>query len=129
MTEGKKTDNELIAEFMGGVYFDLGMSNKGYKNLPIPAYRRIISETTYKYVDELNYHESWDSLMDVVDKIESLGNYNVDIQKLDCCIYEFDLKAWPDGKTICFSGRKASRIEAVHQAVVEFIKWYNQQSK
>jgi len=89
------TDNKLIAEFMGVKYPML----KG---------------------SDLQYHTSWDWLMPVVDKIESLGYDTELVNRLDdggiyFCINDSAVKA-SYGKT---------KIEATYDAVVEFIKTYN----
>lgn len=97
-----KTDNELIAEFMG---LDVDGGNVTDGTL----------ETT---VEKLQYHTSWDWIMPVVEKIEELPNvYSVEIhmgatvQIHSGILFEY---FW-DG------------IKSVHKAVVEFIKWHNDQ--
>jgi hypothetical protein len=96
------SDNELIAEFMG---FPLTKKSRTFSgtghDIEIPFMR-------------WKYHESWDWLMPVVEKIEHEG-YEVDIYK-NCCEI-------PTGDMI--RTVEASKIEATHKAVVEFIKWYN----
>ena len=58
-------DNKLIAEFMGMTYGDpnddsvmIQMTSQGNEVVPI---------------ESMKYHTSWDWLMPVVEKIESLG--------------------------------------------------------
>lgn len=65
---------------------------------------------------ELLYHFDWNWLMEVVDKIESLG-YRVEITRHICRI-----------KHIVIS-EDLPKIQSVHNACVEFIKWYNQQQQ
>lgn len=106
------TDNEVIAEFMGvpklyengKTLWDTSGSNKLIYALPGHC---------------LQYRTSWDWLMSVVEKIESYG-YTVTIQKSHCGV---------KGVYLTQSSIGASKIESVHKAVVEFIKWYNQQKK
>ena len=117
------TDNELIAEFMelprneefGKVYWD-------YKKTGIPIY--------YLPTRYLGYHRSWDWLMPVVEKIWSLG-------------YSFILH-FPSGDYF-FTGvvsynnnyhkkqendvNNIRPINCAYQAVIEFIKWYNENKK
>lgn len=85
-------------------------------------------ETRYQYnADNLLYHAYWDWLMPVVEKIEDLvlsKNHNpvVTIEKYITVISD-------NGESILVECQEETRIEGVYKAVVEFIKWYNQQSK
>lgn len=141
----KKTDitegNRLIAEFMGDsvIVEDDGIA--------------IISQTSFLLwfsgVNRLEehrkkcYHSSWDWLMPVVEKIElidlSNGQYG----------YTVHIEGWRCKVTDAFGDKKSnkirthiaiennpvrgldisSKIEAVYIAVVEFIKWHNNQNK
>ena len=138
-------NNKLIAEFVGksgSVDFHDG---KGY--IPIYWYNGINGghKTPYKE-DELEYHKSWDWLMPVVEKIESLDlkeygyiwkgidgetEYNnqgihVEIERNQCWIY-MDLQLDPphyfNEKT--YNTKFPTKIEATYAAVVEFIEYYN----
>ena len=102
-------NNKIIAKFMGATLT---------KDLQImyPVY-----EGDSSYVKDLKYHLDWNWLMEVVEKIENLG-YKVDISKWEnsqyCGIYL-------NGKKI--SGNETNtKIEAVYNACLEFIKWYNE---
>ena len=104
-------NNKLIAEFLG--YIDNGCSEDGFLIHPITNYDVEISS--------LKYHEDWNWLMEVVEKIESLG-YRIEIVKHICRIY------LSNKETIIIS-ENIPKIEAVYNACVEFIKWYNNQNK
>jgi hypothetical protein len=115
MTE--KTDNELIAEFMGFCMPDgerYYVVPAEYKNL---TYNEDIIEDNNR---QLFFSESWDWLMPVVAKIE---------QTLDPQVYAVEIhigagcRIYADGKDFDVVG---DGIECVHQAVVDFIKWYNE---
>lgn len=137
--------NRLIAEFMetsGNVDFHNG---EGF--VPIYWYSGINGghKTPYKE-DELEYHKSWDWLMPVVEKIESLdlkeygyqwegidgetmynnGSIYVEIERNHCYIW-VDLSLDPphtiNKKTYYI--KYDTKIEAVYAAVVEFIEYYN----
>lgn len=138
-------NNKLIAEFMGksgSVDFHDG---KGY--IPIYWYNGINGghKTPYKE-DELEYHESWDWLMPVVEKIESLdlseygytwkgidgeiqynnGSIYVEIERNRCWIYmnlQLDPPHTFNEKT--YNTKFPTKIEALYAAVVEFIEYYN----
>ena len=104
-------NNKLIAEFLG--YIDNGCSEDGFLMHPITNYDVEISS--------LKYHKDWNWLMEVVEKIESLG-YRIEIVKHICRIY------LSNKETIVIS-ENIPKIEAVYSTVVEFIKWYNNQNK
>ena len=64
-----------------------------------------------------NYNSDWNWLMEVVEKIESIKGTQIFINGISC--------------EIMFKGRVISKhfntkIEAVYNACVEFIKWYNE---
>ena len=81
------------------------------------------------------YHKSWDALMPVVEKIESIedsnlpylsysqNNFCVSIRNGFCEIISGDFLMDFDE----FSRHSGTKIEATYNAVVEFIKWYNEQ--
>jgi hypothetical protein len=107
-----KTDNELIAEFMDLVRKEANATyNKAQYYLPEndKRYRgRFVG-----YYDSLQYHESWDWLMPVVEKIrkyvienEPFGNEYY--QAINNALIEVD-------------------IHDCYVEVVEFIKWHNSQ--
>jgi hypothetical protein len=66
----------------------------------------------------LKYHTSWDWLMPVVRKIVEL-----------CCDQDNDYLFESDHYTSILDTVPVAIIEDVHKVVVEFIQWYNEQSK
>lgn len=90
--------NRVIAEFMG-------LAKEGDCYLSIK--HDFVGTPNY-----LKYHTSWDWLMQVVEKIESMGHC-VDIYNKVCII--------PHLKK-CIADTK---IKAVYAAVTQFIQWYN----
>ena len=110
--------NELIAKFIGvELLKDLLAGNKGFINIDIDIY------------EQRKFHNDWNWLMKVVEKIESIedGIYQVDILQEGCkilkrCCLLIDKrvgKLEPD----------TTKIKSVYLACVEFIKWYNKQNK
>lgn len=69
---------------------------------------------------EVKYHSSWDWIVPVVNRcINKIGIKTID----ECTDYEWNLFT-----AIC--GMKVSTpINIANEIVVEFIKWYNEQSK
>ena len=113
-----KTNNELIAEFLGWKFTS---KKENWKKSRIAC----ASWTDLNKVGHrsLFFQDSWDWLMLIVENIENirgLGKYNSKGNLLRVKIREaiIDFSILPDV-------RKA----LVHTGVVEFIKWYNQQSK
>ena len=100
-------NNKIIAEFMGITPNEAGVyhvsKHKGYS------------------LENLLYHTSWDWLMPVVEKIESILPCDsiITIEYKDCRIpvneSGFDIVT-----------NEETKIEAVYKAVVEFINQYNQ---
>jgi len=108
-------DNMLIAEFMGnkmnGVFYISGYD----ANFPT---QRLV------HPNDLEYHESWDWLIPVVDKIRDNNcivsiRFNRQINTTNTHISCFENK-WL--KDINISG---VGIESTYKSVIEFIKWYN----
>ena len=104
-----ETNNKIIAEFMGATLT---------KDLQImyPVY-----EGDSSYVKDLKYHLDWNWLMEVVEKIESL-KFSVLIGKNNCVIEQ------TFGKESLNLGliKGKDKIEAVYNACVTFIEWYNE---
>lgn len=100
--------NKLIAEFMGvTVRKDGRLALKEGELL------------TGQCIVAAKYHYSWDWLMDVVDKIWTLGPWDFEISYGYCGI-EGDHNQQPRIKESA-----DTTIEAVWQAVVQFINWHN----
>jgi hypothetical protein len=98
-----KTDNELIAEFMG---------------LPLTKDEVKFTGGTQKVpFQKWKYDASWDWLMPVVEKIETL-EHTVLIGQQYCEIKHQNYRT-KHGKASA-----KTKIQAVFKAVVEFIKWH-----
>ena len=99
--------NKLIAEFMGMTYGDpnddsvmIQMTSQGNEVVPI---------------ESMKYHISWDWLMPVVEKIESLRNGSGDAYRFNIDMCNVDIENTEINIT------STHKIKATHQAVVEFI--------
>lgn len=110
-------NNKLIAEFLG------------YKEQKDPTERwfgRFFIPTKGWYKEnELAFSHDWNWLMEVVDKIEKIviendNSFNVTIGATIYCVIQ-------DSNGECYemhyNGK--TKIEAVYNACLEFIKWYN----
>lgn len=112
-----KTDNELIAEFMEWSHCN-GPSCIESDNLCW------CKNDGHSYIPkkDLKFDTSWDWLMPVVEKINSLNGVSYTIEGK--CAMEIGR----NGCRIAFY-TSDSMIETVYKAVVEFIKWYNEIKK
>ena len=115
-------NNKLIAEFMG---YKLMSCNRGKawdigKSIPSKDHLFPIQGVLHTG-NELAFHKSWDWLMPVVDKIESLGYEFFIVEDRIKIAHNTDHSI----DTIINFTLGGSKREATYKAVVEFIKQYN----
>lgn len=107
-------NNKLIAEFMGlptEVFKPSGKVNYYFKEY---------NSGSWYEAHELSYNVSWDWLMPVVDKIESLRDENGNAYR-----FTIDMgNAQIEGTNIEIVGGSC-KLDTTYQAVVEFIKDQN----
>lgn len=117
-------NNKLIAEFLS-IKIHPCETIENFKFLPIEE-RGLYNGY---FIDALKYHEDWNWLMEVVEKIESIeyGIYQVDILQEGCKILE-RCRLLID-KRVGKLESDTTKIESVYLACVEFIKWYNNQNR
>lgn len=116
----EKTDNELIAEFMGMEFI-----NDDPKNFP-KGYWRDEENSDWITVDDMRYNESWDWLMSVVEKIGGISIINqVSVSTLKTRIW-FSVSS---NISYIQSLEGDLMISKCYNTVVEFIKWYNEHGK
>jgi len=130
MTEQEILDNnKLIADFMS-VPCTQGNDPKVWRDLPCPFYGGAGSTWNYnsipKLLPQIKYHSSWDWLMPVVININLLEDwrFDVNIKTMDC-----DITDEHTNKIIveCSCEYECCElINSVYNAVVKFIKWYNE---
>lgn len=113
-------NNKIIAEFMGLIPI-LESDFLGY-NYP---YKEDSEEFKLLCIyDQAKYSSDWNWLMEVVEKIENLKEtFSFEIKKGFVFIHADNRKV----ELIKHFSYKASKKEAVYDACVDFIKWYNQQ--
>jgi hypothetical protein len=125
-------NNKIIAEFMGlkpkcerdGVY--------SFSDMPFFSIRENdidkVVEGVAKYA---KYNSDWNWLMEVVEKIENFRisdneksmRFDVKIKHHSCYINDWEI----EGKNFIGSGGCHSKIEAVYNACLKFVKWHNEQ--
>jgi hypothetical protein len=148
--------NKLLATFLGWKYFewnneDLKTFGDGFeKNKQKAGWRRPIApfSTSSEIIarafkessfvcrkhTELRFYNNWNSLMEVVERIEKLhnevhGRIGVHISSNCCTIQGTNLhKALADSYygPVYFADHYAdTKLQATWEACVEFVKWYN----
>ena len=120
-----KQDNILIAKFMG-ITPSLCQTFGKYSLSDMPFWA-VTGPTPEKVWEDaakcFKYDSSWDALMPVVEKIESM-NFDVSIGSgCFCRIWDVDF----DREVILpeIESSYPTKIGSTYKAVVEFIKWYN----
>lgn len=105
--------NILIAEFIG---------RRGKRNKNLFWYYDVRAGKGWHTAEDLMFHSSWDWLINVVEIIEDIKiegkDTNVIIADNSCSIGYLD---WLNSIT----EHKETKIEATYEAVINFIRWYN----
>jgi hypothetical protein len=124
-----KENNKLIAEFMG-----LDEIGRYVPENLLPCKRYDLFQGIFE-IEETEFHESWDWLMPVVEKIEeirvkeleeeiiSYHRFRVDMNITQCEITEFITD-----KVIAF-GDAGSKLKSTYYAIGEFLRWYTPQEQ
>jgi hypothetical protein len=106
-------NNKLIAEFLGFQSTSLGWFDNE---------EHLINVEKDNTFDDLKFHSNWNWLMEVVGKIENYNEYtSVLFFPQGCAIVCFIENGFS------FSNDCNTKIEAVYNACIEFIKWCNKQ--
>lgn len=113
-------NNRIIAEFMG------------YEKIVFPdnsrwlgQYKNQFTKRIYE-LKELDFDSDWNLLMEVVEKINVLG-YEVLIGRISCQINPISDRENPISAMVC--GDIYKKIEITYDAIIQFIKWHNQQKQ
>ncbi len=118
--------NKLIAKFMGYKY-RTNYTLNGAKGVYVK------SEKLSMLITDFTYHSSWNSIMEVVELVESMG-YKIDL--MGSYYFGRRYRVYISGigsgdysnETILEETHveiKDQRLMCLYTAVVEFIKWYN----
>ena len=114
--------NKIIAEFMGLKPKMESPDIYVFNDMPYFSVRENNPEDVMNAIVKYSkYNSDWNWLMQVVEKIEKL-KCTVVIEKNICRIHKGGLHF---GHAYKFE----TKIEAVYNACLEFIKWYNEQNK
>ena len=120
MEEKTEEGNKLFAGFME-------IETKTYEDRPTVTRWRYCNSMLF--ITDLKYHSSFDWLMPVVEKIQTLG-YTVSIwcegDARDNWIWNYCNIFDKDENLIIGGVHDRSKIKAIYESVESFIKWYNQ---
>lgn len=123
--------NEAIATFLGGKVMD-DLTVQNYTEIGIPKSHVHMHDFDTLRVGGYEYHTSWDWLMPVVEKIETLekGRFSVAIDRNYTTISDDTRK--PHQREIVWihklPNNENNRLSRTYQAVYQFIQWYNNQT-
>ena len=116
-------NNKLIAEFMG--VFDKILSTRNIYSWSDAPFFYTTEDSKEKVMENIakysKYHSDWNWLMEVVEKIESLGFDFAIYTGSSVSIINTDNTPF---KEVVSEGCK-NKKEAVYNACLQFIKWYN----
>jgi hypothetical protein len=151
-------NNKLLAEFMG--VFDKILSTQNIHSWSDAPFYYTTENSKEKVIENISnyvkYDTDWNWLMEVVEKIESIGSSEVMDRKIYSRFQIYGnhiqldwrrdnqdllrLEVWQK-QMLTHKGysckeykridieKNTTRMEALYIACVEFVKWYNEQSK
>ena len=118
-------NNKLIAEFLNWEFDDLSETFETPFLKLVEPHAFGDEQFSCKLQDfELEFHTDWNWLMEVVEKIEETEIEN-NILMLESIGNEAKF-IYDDGCRFLNSNIGETKIEAVYNACVKFIKWYNE---
>lgn len=128
-SQGIIEGNKLIAGFMRKPKSSIIMFRPN-GGIATPDFEGMEKYEKLGYIADFKYHSSWDSLMEVVEKIEEIDfnknlGYSVTIVQFVCLIKRNSFQK--DKQETIIDSPASSKIEAIWRGVIEFIKWYNNQ--
>ena len=103
-------NNKLIAKFMGIYHYRRGV----YEMF-------VFEDDNHRTEIDLYYHSDWNWLMEVIEFIESSPRFDVQILQYGAIILDEQVEVVNNVADFSFS----CKIEHTYDAVVKFIKWYN----
>lgn len=115
-----KENNKSISEFLGWLYQIEGIEVSAFFGGEKMWCDHIRFLEGSFFLRGHNYHESFDKLMPVVEKIEKM-DYGFKMCRKVVEIYI------DSTKEVILKTKESNRLDSLYKAVVEFIKWYNQQ--
>lgn len=125
-------NNKLLVEFLGWSKYETFEQSEEYVLTLVNELNLKVGDFNIFGYKDMEFHNNWNWLMLVVDKIESFlaDDFNVDIGYKTCSIsvvlgnYYDGGYTENDGFDIVITS--ANKIEATYNACIDFVKWYNE---
>ena len=119
-------NNKIISEFMSYKtdLIEVEMPEKFRVYLPFNSIEGSFGTTLFK-LSELKFDTDWNWLMEVVEKIESIEEQRFLFQISTRQGFYAEIRERFSYETKIEDAYGETRIEAVYNACIEFIKWYN----
>jgi hypothetical protein len=114
MTKEQTEESLLIVNFLELESYILRSSDRSINMYRTGPYGNVP-------LGHLRFFENWNLLMLVVDKIYKIDRYDLVIRKNHCYINDTETTEMVAGAI------EDTTLEAVYKAVLQFIKWYNDQ--
>ena len=115
-----RESNKLLAEFMG--VFDKILSTQNIHSWSDAPFYYTTENSKEKVIENISnyvkYDTDWNWLMEVVEKIEDLGN-DVSITT------NYIQIAFDEGEQFIVAEDTKIKIDTLYNACVEFVQWYN----
>ena len=123
-------DKKLILKFMGVTPKLIAPDRYGLSDQPyFSCVCNTPEECLESYAKYSKYDTSWDWIMPVVEKIESLVLENDEFFAFNilggCCVYIISSR----GDEVVESSKGSSKLLCTYNAVVEFINFYNESNE
>jgi len=115
-------NNRIIAEFMDLKPVKV-FGNYSISKDHVSVNCENSNDAINSFCKSTKYHSDWNWLMEVVEKIESLG-YNFNITSGDATVLYYHCAIY---QTSIYRIDGTTKIQATYETVIEFIKWYNLQ--
>ena len=117
--------NKMCAKFLG-----VDNTLSCYYLPKFGLYKNSYGEIYYEEVfneDELKFHSDWNWIIEVVEVIEKLGYYT----KNECIrnVNYFNIYELKNNEETFYGSGNNSKKEAVVQAIYQFLKWHNNETK
>lgn len=97
---------------------------EGNKLITKFKYNGFVSTKVTDWIEGFPYHKDWNLLMPIVEKIELLDKWEIDIFGKEC-EFLYNRKFQING----INYHEGDKLKSTYKAVVEFIKWYNKNTK
>lgn len=111
-------NNKLLAEFLGWDKYETFEDSEEYCLTCVEELHLKIGDFNIYSLSELKFHNDWNWLMLVVDKIEETNLGSLEMQSKNLVLLQYNYKTE--------KYYNSTLIENVYNACIQFVKWYNE---